>query len=117
MGVDAHVFKNMIISFTKGKLSKISEIKELGDKFYEIMEKYVPYYKEVIDNANIPETDLVKDFLDKKVEDKSYEIIDKVKLVSSSNEIDKNIIIFISKRFFIYILIQIYSEYVAVYFL
>jgi len=92
MGVDAHVFKNWIIRLTKGKESNVQELKELGTKFYEIMENYVPYLKEAIDNYEINNCDEVEKLLDKYVTDKSYDIIDKVKLLSYTPNSDDVII-------------------------
>ena len=93
MGCDAHVLKNLIVRFTKGKESGIAELKEFGEKLYEIMEKYVPYYKEIIDAATIPESDLVKDFLDEYITDTSYEVPEHVKLISSTKDPDREILI------------------------
>ena len=93
MGCDAHVLKNLIVRFTKGKESNIAELKELGEKLYEIVCKYVPYYKDVIDNATIPESDKVKNFLDNYIKDYRYEIPSKVRLISSTADADKEIMI------------------------
>lgn len=43
MGLDARKLENMVTSFLYGPLSKISELKELGTKLYEIIQNYVPY--------------------------------------------------------------------------
>lgn len=93
MGVDAHIFKNFIIKFTKGKESKITELRTLGQKFYEIMEKYVPYLKNIIDNAQENKEDKVEEFLNKHVCNKDYHILDKVQLLSSTADADKMILI------------------------
>ena len=93
MGCDAHVLKNLIVRFTKGKESKIAELKELGEKLYNIVSEYVPYYKDVIDNAIIPEKDEVKELLDKHIADYDYDILSKVKLISSTKDVDKEIMI------------------------
>jgi thymidylate synthase (FAD) len=89
MGVDAHVLKNWIIRLTKGKESNVSELKELGDKLYKIMEEHVPYLKEMIDNFEIDNYDAVEKLLDEKIKDKDYEIIDKVNLLSYTPDTDK----------------------------
>ena len=93
MGCDAHVLKNLIVRFTKGKESQISELKELGQKLYDIVCQYVPYYKDVIDNATIPESDKVADFLDKYLDDDSYEIPKNVELLSAPKDADKEILV------------------------
>lgn len=94
MGIDAHVLKNMIVDFTKGVKSNISEIKEFGEILYDIMTQYVPYYKEVIDAKEISNVDIIKEKLDKVVLDKDYKVLDKPIIISHSNNIDDNIIIF-----------------------
>lgn len=93
MGVDAHVFKNWIIRLTKGKESNISELKELGERFYKIMEEYVPYLKESIDNYEMNNYDGVEKLLDKYVTNKKYQIIDKVKLLSYTPNADNVIML------------------------
>ena len=49
MGVNTHVLKNMIIKFTKTKYAKIQEVRELGEKLYEIAKEKVPYIIPAID--------------------------------------------------------------------
>ena len=56
------------------------------------MENYVPYLKETIDNYEINNCDEVEKLLDKYVTDKSYDIIDKVKLLSYTPNSDDVII-------------------------
>jgi len=43
MGIDARQLERLIISFTKGKLSRYQELKEFGEIMKEISEKYVSY--------------------------------------------------------------------------
>ncbi len=93
MGCDAHVAKNLVVRFLKGKESKIAECHEFGEKLYEIFEKYIPYYKEVIDNTQVPTEDEVKKLLDKYINDYKYQILDRVELLSSSEDVDKQILI------------------------
>lgn len=93
MGIDAHVFKNLIVRLTKGKESNIAELRELGEKLYEIMEQYVPYLKNIIDKAEVPNKDLVAELLDDYVDDSSYEILGNVELLSASNDVDKQILL------------------------
>jgi len=89
MGLDAHVFKNWIIRLTKGKESNVSELKELGEKLYKIMEEHAPYLKEMIDNFEMDNYDGVEKLLDENIKDKSYDIIDKVNLLSYTPNTDK----------------------------
>lgn len=91
MGIDAHVFKDLIIRFTKGRESKIAELNELGQKFYKIMEENVPYLKKVIDKASVLEVDPVRELLDPYVTG-DYKLLDGVKLISNSKDVDINIV-------------------------
>ena len=93
MGCDAHVLKNLIVRFTKGKESKIAELKELGLNLYEIVSKYIPYYKDVIDNATINDKDEVKEFLDKHINNYNYKVSDRVQLISATEKADDEIFI------------------------
>lgn len=93
MGIDAHVFKNLIVRLTKGKESNIAELRELGEKLYEIMEQYVPYLKNIIDKAEVPDKDLVGKLLDDYIDDSTYEILGNVELLSASSDVDKQILL------------------------
>lgn len=93
MGIDAHVLKNWIIKLTKGKESRIAELNELGIKLYEIMEKYVPYLKEAIDNYEISNKDEVEELLNNYIINREYKILDKVNMISYTPEPDKLIIL------------------------
>ena len=68
MGLDATSLARMIIKLTKTKYANITELKELGDKLYEIALKRAPYLHTIID----------------KEEDKSYSEVEKV-----LSEVDK----------------------------
>ena len=93
MGCDAHVLKNLIVRFTKGKESRIAELEELGNKLYDIMCNYVPYYEDVINSSDLIDRDEVDIFLRKYICDNDYEIPDKVKLISSTVDADKEILV------------------------
>lgn len=43
MGLNARELEKMVISFLYGRLSRLSEVKELGEQLYAIIKKYVPY--------------------------------------------------------------------------
>lgn len=92
MGCDAHVLKNLVVRLTKGKESRIPELKELGDKLYEIVCKYIPYYKDAIDNAKAANVDLTKLFLDANIADHESDVLDGVRLTTDATLTDKNII-------------------------
>ncbi len=92
MGIDAHTLKNWLVKLTKGKESNIAELKELGLKLYAIMENYVAYLKESVDKVELENCDQVECLLNKYITDRSYEIIDKVELLSYTPEADEKII-------------------------
>ena len=50
MGLDARELEKLTISLLYGPLSKISELKELGDKFLEIIKINIPYLFDSIQN-------------------------------------------------------------------
>ena len=91
MGIDARQLEKMIISFTKGNLSKIQELKEFGEKMLEIANKYVPYlipslenYSESFDNGF--------EFLEENSERPKIKIIDSPQLISYTSNCDEVII-------------------------
>ncbi len=93
MGIDAHTLLDMIIKYTKTKLSKISELKELGIKLYEIAKEYTPYLIPYIDSISENYEDKVGEYLDSKIGKQEYKILDTVKLINSSSNIDDTILI------------------------
>ena len=99
MGCDARVLKSLIIRFTRGKESKIAELREFGEKLYDIMCKYVPYYKEAIDAATIPESDKVKEFF-KGYQAPSVSDCAKVTMTNCPSDADKSILISAIKRIY-----------------
>ncbi|MBR2744894.1 MAG: FAD-dependent thymidylate synthase [Clostridia bacterium] len=50
MGLNARELEKIVISYLYGPLSKISEIKEFGNKLFDIIKQYVPYLEEIISN-------------------------------------------------------------------
>lgn len=94
MGVDAHTLKDMIIKYTKGSLSNIEEVKEFGNKLYEIAKENVPYIIPSIDSAKDKPYDNSKLLLDEKLGNNvlKYEILDKPALISRTNDVDDTIL-------------------------
>lgn len=92
MGLDARQLERMIISFTKGHLSKIQEIKEFGEKLAEIVKEYVPYLipglEKVEENLNTG-----FEYIEEKIDRPKMEIIPNVKLVSYTQNCDDVIIL------------------------
>lgn len=93
MGVDAHTLKDMIIKYTKTKYSLIGEIREFGEKLYEIAKKNIPYIIDVIDKTTVKLIDPVDNYLESKIDRSNYKIIDKPILINHSKNIDDAIII------------------------
>lgn len=92
MGIDAHVLYDIIVKFTKTKYAEIAEVKELGEKLYEIAKEYAPYIIPSIDKYQESKTDKVSEYLDSKMEREDYKIVDKVSLINSSGNIDDTIL-------------------------
>ncbi|CDF11427.1 putative uncharacterized protein [Mycoplasma sp. CAG:776] len=92
MGVDAHTLKDMIIKYTKTKYSKISELREFGERLYEIAKEKVPYIISEIDKVSVKEEDSVDLYLNGLISDKTYQILDKPKLLSHTTNIDDTIL-------------------------
>ena len=97
MGVDAHVLRDMIIKFTKTKYAKIQEVREFGERLYEIAKEKVPYIIPAIDKVKPDYEDSVGDFIREKRDElspnKGYKVIDKPKLIARSNDVDDTILI------------------------
>lgn len=93
MGVDAHTLKDMIIKYTKTKYSKITEIREFGEILYEIAKKEVPFIIDEIDKIEVCLEDSVEQYLHEKIADRSYQVLDKPKLLSHSSDVDDTILL------------------------
>lgn len=89
MGFDAHVVKNLIVRFTKGKESKIDELRELGERLLEIVKERASYLLDSIDKAEINQG--IREKIDEKIETPDYEILDGVKLINYTKNIDRTI--------------------------
>lgn len=53
MGLNCRELEKMVVSFLYGPLSKISELKEFGEKLLLIIKKYVPYLDKSIESYSI----------------------------------------------------------------
>lgn len=94
MGMDAHSLKDLIIRLTKTKDANITELRELGEKLYDIAKEYVPYIIPEIDKVQPKISDPVEDYLEGIIPDKKYEVLDKTKLLNHSlQDIDDSILI------------------------
>lgn len=92
MGVDAHTLKNMIIKFTKTKYSKIQELREFGEKLFEIVKVNLPYLVKEIENAEYKESDSAEDYLNETIPKSKYKILKGTKLLDCTDNIDEEIV-------------------------
>ncbi len=93
MGIDAHTLKDLIIKCTKTKYAKIQELREFGERLYEIAKENVKYIIPEIDKVPVNLTDPVDEYLNEVIGDNSYEVLDRPKLLTSSENIDDTILI------------------------
>jgi len=87
MGLDARELESMIIAFKYGPLSKITEVKEFGEKLYDIVKKYVPY---LVPNIERQKTNTQNSFeyLESNEKRPDIKIVDKPKLISCTPNAD-----------------------------
>lgn len=92
MGIDARQLERMIVSFTKGHLSNIQELKCFGEKMMEIVKEYIPYLIPCIEKS---EEKLENGFeiLEEKSKRPEIKIISEPKLISYAKDCDNIIIL------------------------
>lgn len=93
MGIDAHTLKDMIIKYTKTKYAKIQELKEFGEKLFEIAKEKVPYIIDEIERIESKYEDNVDVFLSEKIKNRKYKILTGPKLLNSTTNVDDAILI------------------------
>lgn len=94
MGMDAHSVKNLIVKLTKTKYRNITELREFGEKLYEIVQEQMPYIVPEIDKVKIEEIDSSEEYIKQTVPKELHRVEDKTKLLSSSSKnIDDTILI------------------------
>ena len=98
MGVDAHTLRDMIIKYTKTKDKNIQEIREFGERLKEIAKANIPYIMETIETAKEVNVDPVHEYLincqtKANLNQDNYQVIDKVKLLNCTPDIDDTILI------------------------
>ncbi len=81
MGLDARELEKMVISFLYGPLSKISEIKELGENLFEVIKEYVPYLVKNIESSQVA-SDNPFEYMEKMINNPKVKIADKPNLIS-----------------------------------
>ena len=87
MGLDARELEKMIISFIHGPLSKVSEIKELGNELYKVVQEYVPYLVPNIESCE-DSLDNPFDYIETLTKRPSIKVIDKPKMISCTPNSD-----------------------------
>ncbi len=88
MGLNARELEKMIVAFRYGPLSKITEIKELGDKLFDVVSTHLPYLKESILDQETVEIKTGFEYLEKNSIRDEIKILDKPKLVSYTENSD-----------------------------
>lgn len=87
MGIDARQLERLIISFTKGRLSKFQELIEFGEILYKIVEESVPYLipgiKKTEENLSNP-----FEYLEENFPRPEINIVPKTKMISYTENAD-----------------------------
>ena len=91
MGLNARELEKMVISFLFGRLSRLSEVKELGEKLYEIIKKYVPYLVDNIENQKMEDCNTFE-ILENNINRPDIRIVDQAKIISHTEEPDNVVI-------------------------
>lgn len=91
MGVDAHTLKDMIIKYTKTKYAKIQELREFGEKLFEIVKVNMPYLVKEIEDTEYKETDPVEDYLNETIPERKYKILKGTVLLDCTDNVDESI--------------------------
>lgn len=93
MGIDAYTLNRLVVRLLKRNESKRSELKELGEQLYNIIETDIPYLKKEIDKELDQKTNDTKELLDKKIINfKGTSVLENVELLSNTNNIDEEIV-------------------------
>ena len=92
MGLDGTSLVRMIVKLTKGKCSKVSELKELGEKLYEVAKERAPYIVELIDNAESYVESELETLLKNKINQK-HDYLNEPKLLSYTKDLDDTLFI------------------------
>ena len=87
MGLDARELEKLVVSLLYGELSKISELRELGEILLEQIEKHVPYLSDII-KENESNTSNPFEYIEGLVPRPEIKICEKAKLISYPNNPD-----------------------------
>lgn len=91
MGMDARELEKMVISFLYGNISKLSEIKELGEELFKIIKQHVPY---LVDNIEAQQNNDENPFktLEEMVERPAIKIIDKPTIIDYTENAEEKVL-------------------------
>lgn len=87
MGLNARELEKMVTSFVYGPLSKISEIKEFGEKLLEIIRAYVPYLEQSIEDSKIDSSSPFE-YMESLAKRPEIKIVEKPELISYTPNAD-----------------------------
>ena len=91
MGLDARELEKMVTSFLYGPLSKISELNELGNELYKIIQDAVPYLVTEIESCKLT-SDNPFEYMENIINRPSIRIADKPTLLSYTPDADNVIL-------------------------
>ena len=91
MGLDGTSLTRMIVNLTKTKYSKISELRLLGEKLYEIALERAPYIKVLVEKEEMNLSSGVEDILNELGFQKKYELLESPVLLSYTEDPDKTL--------------------------
>ena len=87
MGLDARELEKMIVSMRMGRLSRIQELKELGDLLYDVAKEYIPYLPATIKQMEVTDKNEFE-YLESMYERPEIKIADKTSLISYTKNAD-----------------------------
>lgn len=91
MGLDGRELEKLVISLRNGRLSRIQELKELGDRLYEIIKEEVPYLKVSLKNVENRDENQFE-YIESISKRPEIKILDKPKILSYTPNADDVVI-------------------------
>lgn len=91
MGLDGRELEKLVISLRNGRLSRIQELKELGDRLYEIIKEEVPYLKVSLKNVEMKDENQFE-YIESISKRPEIKILDKPKILSYTPNADDVVI-------------------------
>ena len=87
MGLDARELEKLIISLRSGRLSRIQELKELGNLLYDVAKEYISYLPSTIKMSEVTDKNEFE-YLESMVERPEIKIAEKTSLISYTKNAD-----------------------------